>query len=68
MARRTEPSYPHRYLTCVADYRRYLNRMREARGREADGEWPQGTRDLYNNPATAAYNKALAHALAAAWR
>lgn len=34
----------------------------------AAGIWPQGSRDLYANPYTAAYNKALAQALIAAMR
>ena len=36
--------------------------------RIAAGDWPQGSRDLYANPYTAAYNKALSQALIAAMR
>lgn len=32
------------------------------------GDWPQGTRDLYANPWTAAYNRELSRALIAAMR
>lgn len=53
-----------RHMEDVAEYYRYLNRLRQARELEyLHGIWPQGSRQTYANRYTAEYNRALAKAL-----
>lgn len=52
-----------RYPADFKAFNRQLHRARELRRLEFQGVWPQGTRDLYNNPDTATYNRGIARAL-----
>lgn len=50
-------------MKAVAEYRRYLNWLRDMQALELEGVWPQGTRHLYSNPQTAVHNRGIAQAL-----